>query len=426
MTGVRTGVRQAGVIGTVLVNGKTRGTVAAVGSGITRHMIACVVLLVAAWSATASAAPLTPAAGPAGPTGPATRPGQVDEWKTVLAGGRAADPTPAAATPAPSPAPAAVYPGVNVAPAGPTPGPPTVAATQPAAATTNPPPAPAVAAGKFDKVPIQRAGGDAAKSNGSGSSASSGGASDAGRVVAALAAVLGLIFFLKWGSRKLFALPAAGRSTGTVRVLTRSVLAPRQQVMLLQVGRRVLVVADSGSQMTNLCAITDPDEVAALLGQIRSEKEAASANAFGGLLGRVRKGFGGANGNAGDEPEPVDGTGGSTAKAERAQLLGPPDDDGASEDEHSDEHPSDDVAADRPAGPADVGFNDADAEAAVAAARDELDGLREKLREVSRRFVEPSPPAAGGEKGNPKPNGEAKPNGETRPNGESRRNGKRK
>jgi flagellar biogenesis protein FliO len=214
--------------------------------------------------------------------------------------------------------------------------------------------------------------------------------------------VLGLIFFLKWGSRRLFALPAAGRSSRTVQVLTRSVLAPRQQVMLLQVGRRVLVVADSGSQMSNLCEITDPDEVAALLGQIRSEKESA-ANAFGSLLGRVRKGFGKTGGR--DADAAADDLPESAARLERAQLLGPP------ADEPDDDGPGDEET------PPDIGLGETDAEAAVAAARQELDGLREKLREVSRQFSG----TAVAENGKPRPNA---PNGSNGSNGAPRPDGK--
>jgi hypothetical protein len=42
--------------------------------------------------------------------------------------------------------------------------------------------------------------------------------------------------------------------------------------------------------MNSLSEITDPDEVAALVGQLREEKLAVAANiAFGGLLGRMRR-----------------------------------------------------------------------------------------------------------------------------------------
>ncbi|HXE54869.1 MAG TPA: flagellar biosynthetic protein FliO [Tepidisphaeraceae bacterium] len=111
-----------------------------------------------------------------------------------------------------------------------------------------------------------------------------------GRVVGALCVVVGLIFFLKWCGKFFFPSAVGRSSTRVVEVLSRSVLAPRQQVMLLRVGRRVIVVADSGSQMSTLCEIGDPDEVAALVGQMRDEKHAAVAG-FGSLFGRFRRKF---------------------------------------------------------------------------------------------------------------------------------------
>lgn len=120
-------------------------------------------------------------------------------------------------------------------------------------------------------------------------------AAEATRVGAALAAVLGLIFFLRWAARRLYKVPVTGRPSGAVQVLSRTVLSPKQQLVLLQVGRRVLVVADGGAQMSALCQITEPDEVASLVGQLRTEKESAGNKAFGSLFGRMRRRF---------EPEP--------------------------------------------------------------------------------------------------------------------------
>src|SRR5688500_18489811 len=101
-------------------------------------------------------------------------------------------------------------------------------------------------------------------------------AGEAARVCAALAAVLGLIFFLRWAARRLYKVPVTGRPSGAVQVLSRTVLSPKQQLVLLQVGKRVLVVADGGAQMSALCQITEPDEVASLVGQLQTEKGSAA------------------------------------------------------------------------------------------------------------------------------------------------------
>jgi flagellar protein FliO/FliZ len=108
------------------------------------------------------------------------------------------------------------------------------------------------------------------------------------RVLAALAAVIGLIFLLRAGARRMFDIPVNQRSSRAVQVLSRTIVAPKQQVLLLQVGKRMVVVGDSGGQMNALCQIDDPDEVAALLGQVREEKLASAGKTFGLLFNRTK------------------------------------------------------------------------------------------------------------------------------------------
>lgn len=137
---------------------------------------------------------------------------------------------------------------------------------------------------------------------------------DYSRVLGALAVVLGLIFFLKWCSR--YFLPSAGgrRASGAVEVIARAPISPRQQIMLIRVGRRLIVVGDSGAQMNPLCELSDADEVAALVGQVREERIAPARKAFGAVFGRSRRGFDGADPSdaaealidEGEDGEPVD------------------------------------------------------------------------------------------------------------------------
>lgn len=110
------------------------------------------------------------------------------------------------------------------------------------------------------------------------------------RVVGALGLVIALIVLLKWMGRMFFPSVAGRGSSRAVEVLSRSPLTPKQQVMLIRVGSKLIVVGDSGTQMNTLCEISDADEVASLIGQLRDEKSSA-ASAFRPLFGRFRKGF---------------------------------------------------------------------------------------------------------------------------------------
>ena len=113
---------------------------------------------------------------------------------------------------------------------------------------------------------------------------------DGVRVIGSLAAVLGLIVLMYWGTRRMLPQSALGGSSGVIRVLARTHLSPKQKILLIQVGRRVLVVADGGSgQLNTLCQIDDPDEAAALIGQVHGETIETSGRSFASLFGQARQ-----------------------------------------------------------------------------------------------------------------------------------------
>jgi len=172
---------------------------------------------------------------------------------------------------------------------------------------------------------------------------------NAPKVAGALALVLGLIFVLYRLLRRSVNGAALPGATNAVQVLTRTPLSPRQQVLLLRVGRRMLVVADCNGQLSSLCEIQDADEVAALAGQLRDEKLTSASNAFGNLLGRWRR--------------------------------------AAGDDEDAEEFPR--AAPDVPQRPAGEDGN-ADAQGVddpgVASARTEIHGLTERVRLLSHQF----------------------------------------
>jgi flagellar biogenesis protein FliO len=135
----------------------------------------------------------------------------------------------------------------------------------------------------YDGQPIRRSQNDAPTTQAAATQPASRSATslDLSRVLLALAIVLGLILVLRWLARKLFPNAVHGRASDAIKVLSRSPITARQQILLVQVGRRVLVVADNGTQMTALSQIKDADEVAALVGQLNpssaSDREAFTA-----------------------------------------------------------------------------------------------------------------------------------------------------
>ena len=126
----------------------------------------------------------------------------------------------------------------------------------------------------------------------SAASATAAGASDLSHIAIALVVVVGLILLLRGLFRHMTAMPGTGRGSKLVTVLSRSVVSPKQQVLVLQVGKRLLVVGDSGGRMSALCEISDPDEIAAMVGQTRTSSASARATGtFGGLFRRANEPF---------------------------------------------------------------------------------------------------------------------------------------
>jgi flagellar biogenesis protein FliO len=157
----------------------------------------------------------------------------------------------------------------------------------------------------------------------------------AGQVAMALGIVLSVILVLRWAVVRVMAGRAGAGAVGAVQVLSRTVVSPRQHLMLVRVGRRLVVVANTGAHMNSICEISDPQEVAELIGRVEEEKGGSLSGTFWTLYSREKQQY----------------------------------DQAASSDE---------VAATADALDADDGE--------LSETREELSGLMEKVRIVSRQF----------------------------------------
>ncbi len=103
--------------------------------------------------------------------------------------------------------------------------------------------------------------------------------------LAALGVVIGLIFLGRWVYAKLGGRVIA-RSSPAVEVLSRTSVAPKNQVLLLRIGQRVLVVGDSSSGLRTLANLDDPEEVAALLQTVTTDQDHSVSKTFHSLVSR--------------------------------------------------------------------------------------------------------------------------------------------
>ena len=103
--------------------------------------------------------------------------------------------------------------------------------------------------------------------------------------LSALGIVITLILGGRWAYVR-FGGRVVTRSSPAVEVLSRTSVAPKNQVLLLRVGQRVLVVGDSSSGLRTLANLDDPEEVASLLQTVTSEQQTSVSRSFGSLMSR--------------------------------------------------------------------------------------------------------------------------------------------
>lgn len=114
---------------------------------------------------------------------------------------------------------------------------------------------------------------------------------DLARLMAAMGIVLALILLARWGAQKL--MPGTRpNAPGPISVVSRTVIGPRQQLLLIRVGGKLLLVSDSAGTMSRLTEITDADEIAILLGSTSRPATEPDQESDLGELPTPNRGFG--------------------------------------------------------------------------------------------------------------------------------------
>jgi flagellar biogenesis protein FliO len=106
------------------------------------------------------------------------------------------------------------------------------------------------------------------------------GATAIGTALGSLAIVLALFLGVAWVLRR--GLPASGQilPRDVLEVLGRSPLPGRQQVHLMRLGNKLLLVWASGQAVETLAEVTDPQEVDRLTGLCQQAHPSSASNAF--------------------------------------------------------------------------------------------------------------------------------------------------
>ena len=110
---------------------------------------------------------------------------------------------------------------------------------------------------------------------------------DLPRLLIATVLVIALIFGARWVAQKFLPSTRAG-SSGPVRLISRTNIGARQQILLVQVGQRLLILSDSSGTISRLSELENPDEIALLMGSLETSKEPGR---FGSLFKREQDEF---------------------------------------------------------------------------------------------------------------------------------------
>ncbi|HEX5103352.1 MAG TPA: flagellar biosynthetic protein FliO [Pirellulaceae bacterium] len=101
-----------------------------------------------------------------------------------------------------------------------------------------------------------------------------------GTVAGSLAIVIGLFLVLAWCSRKFAPAGSTQLPKEALELLGRSSLGPRQQVQLVRIGNKLLLVAITAAGAETLTEITDAEEVERLAALCRRGQAASATSSF--------------------------------------------------------------------------------------------------------------------------------------------------
>jgi flagellar biogenesis protein FliO len=143
---------------------------------------------------------------------------------------------------------------------------------------------------------LDAGGAEAANPESAAPGAPNGNSFDVLRVILSLAVVLGLIIALRVAARRILPGVARSRSSHAIKIVSRCPVSNRQNLLLVQVGRRLILVGDAGAQLTALSEFHEGSETEALLAQLR-EESSTTVSKFESLFGKAEAEFATANEN---------------------------------------------------------------------------------------------------------------------------------
>jgi len=107
--------------------------------------------------------------------------------------------------------------------------------------------------------------------------------------ITALGVVIALIFLTRAVLTRMSGTPAAAKNHAVGEVLTRIAIAPKNHIVLVRLGQRVLVLGDGPNGLSLLTELSEPEEVAEVLRTVTASKPQSVTQNFNHMLGRFHR-----------------------------------------------------------------------------------------------------------------------------------------
>lgn len=106
-------------------------------------------------------------------------------------------------------------------------------------------------------------------------------------IVSSLAIVLGLFFLVVWFLRRGTGTAGGALPSDVLQVLGRSQLSPKQQLQLIRVGEKLVLVAVSAAGVQTLTEVTSADEVERLAAACEGTRSGSASDSFRQVLAQL-------------------------------------------------------------------------------------------------------------------------------------------
>lgn len=115
----------------------------------------------------------------------------------------------------------------------------------------------------------------------------------------ALAIVILVIFGVRMALQRLSGRRGSANSGPLIEVLARNPIGPKSQVLFLRINQRIIVAAQTPSGMDTLTELSEPDDIAWVMGHVASNQPQSITRSFRNMLSRFDTDY--ATGRAADE-----------------------------------------------------------------------------------------------------------------------------